>query len=789
MKPQHLSRWLLKLILAISLNLGGLSTAAANNGVFCDAESCGIQIHPHLRITASIDNFYEESADRYEMVGDLVITTPMKSIDLLDASLVVSKAADGAEIAYEVYGTAKAPFADIPLLGNAGAHAQPYASVGLVSRETLQSLLASGQPPLPLAENPEDPEDEDSPIKEPGYLFFHFGSGLSFDVPLNELIGSANENLGFSVPGDQSVTLIFDPEEPYFYMSTESLFEFTETMQQAMEWAREENQQRDNGQENDAAREEGKNILKELPLPSLNSAAWSTEGGIPLRLDTVWGLPEWLDEIKGHLYLDASMPMYKFFELSGEIVTSIGRAGYVQAGNGDLAVNFDLIPGFLNFNMELGRASAGVVINDEEQSGFFSGVKKPDTSFLPSWIPLTPTSETRISGYISGTNPKASSLSAKGEFGFSPDFISSLIGVELNDIVLSQAQMNISADGLSIRGKSNTSIHPSIKLNKSTDVEIYLPFANLAEASIRIRGEIMIIGAGISPTELEISKRGFYINGQMHMPFSVIAMSGKIAAGGPALSGSTKINLPLEKITTALRDASGAVASARSKVNELQVLVDAEIRKVIERRESHAGKLRSATDALSAAQSTVSRLQSAIDYQYRRISSYRSAISSKYRWYKSQPWYKKSWAWGVYAGYKTYKYSQIGAAYTKIGALKAARLTAIVALEAAKYALDLLRAATETLPVEMDPKVASLIVSKESANLVLLAAEEVLKRIPVIDLNAGTRLLVSLDKSGLRGNMAMVVNDKNLVGGRVNFDPVPNACIELPVVGELCTRF
>ncbi len=256
-------------------------------------------------------------------------------------------------------------------------------------------------------------------------------------------------------------------------------------------------------------------MIDKIPLPELNQIAWSSEGGIPLKLETVWGMPLVIDDIKGHLYVDAAMPLYKFFELNGEIVTSIGEQGYTQAGNGNLSVNFDLIPNFLNFHFNLGRASAAVVVNAEEQTGFFSGVKQPDTSFLPDWLPLTPTNETQISGYISSAYPHLNFLKAKGEFGFSPKFLSNLIGVTLNDIVLNQSEMKIGAQGMTLTSKTSVSIHPAININKSTHIEINIPFANIADSLIKISGDIMVLGTGISPAILEISKNGFYINGQL----------------------------------------------------------------------------------------------------------------------------------------------------------------------------------------------------------------------------------------------------------------------------------
>ncbi len=196
MKQNNWNKLLLAIPASLALNMFASTESLADSRVDCNIDYCRIEIHSSLSISAAVDNFYREADGRYEMVGDLIVDTPAGTVDLLDADLVFEPNPEGSVIALEVYGIAQAPFAAIPLLGNGSTSAQPVAALGLVSRNTLQTLLADGQKPLPLAENPKDPEGDQTDIIEPAYLFFHFASGLSFDIPLNHLLNTDKENFG-----------------------------------------------------------------------------------------------------------------------------------------------------------------------------------------------------------------------------------------------------------------------------------------------------------------------------------------------------------------------------------------------------------------------------------------------------------------------------------------------------------------------------------------------------------------------------------------------------------------
>jgi hypothetical protein len=197
----------------------------------------------------------------------------------------------------------------------------------------------------------------------------------------------------------------------------------------------------------------------------------------------------------------------------------------------------------------------------------------------------------------------------------------------------------------------------------------------------------------------------------------------------------------------------------------------------------------SAAAAVSLAQATVDSLQSAINHEYSNIRTWKAQISSKYSWYKSQPWYKKASAYASYLAYAASKNASIAAAYTKIAAYEASKAAANLALSAAKQALVIAQQAIVTFPINADPRVAGLFAARETAELALRAAEAGLDAIPRIDGDLKAQVALSLDHRGLGGRVFAKLNGQTLQEGTVTFGAHPKACIQIAAVGEVCAAF
>jgi len=819
------------MLAALGLTLAA-PVPAASAGLDCDPQRCVITVTENLSFEAAADAVLD-GLRGIEVYGDVIVHTPQESLSLTRAELVFRPNDGGAGPAYELYGTAVPPMAELPLLDQARLRAEPIAAVGLVSRATLKTLLEDDDYRLPLAENLRDSERDPVTLIEPAYLFFHFETGLSLDLPLGDWLGIDEEQgehnpFAFAVPGDKSVTFILDPVEPYFFLSQDARALLMEALgpdyQEANAAAQaRQAEQADPGATGDTASADGQSDPAAAGatgqeatgtsgqggqdtadgqsrgdgddqdggslLPELGEVAFSWLGGIPFEPLTTWGLPADAGRFKGHVYLDATVPLYKFIELTGKVVTHTSADGFEQGGNGDVQVAFDLIPNLLSFSFPLGNASAGVRVTEDDVVSYFSGINAPDYSFLPPVIPVLPTNAIRVAGYISSSHPLDSRIVAEGSFGYDMSGFRSLTGLDLRDLELSHARLSIGAGGVSLHGRSGVSIHPSIALGGEAVVDIYFSPRSPETSYLEMRGQMLVAGVGLKPVVLRLDRTGLFVEGAFVTPLSEIALAGEITGSGPSLTGSAGIAFGVGEVRAAIEKARAKVLDAQRKVEVLNDVVATQRAIVTREREETVSRLIQARSQLAAAQQRLEGLEASIAGHYRAISSYRSQISSKYRWYRSQPWYKKAWAWSSYAAYRAAKNAQIAWRYGQTGALNVAKAGAQAALEVAKGTVRAIEASIAVIPIDADPRVSGPLLALQSARAALTVAEAALPKLPDIDADIRGDVILTLSHQGVRGRLNASANGVTLAGGRVTLGTKPEACIDLATLGALCVPF
>ncbi|MGI9332144.1 MAG: hypothetical protein ACR2RL_03215 [Gammaproteobacteria bacterium] len=792
--------------LALAIAAAGVIPQPAEAaGLECSLERCTLAVNDRLSFEVDARGALDVDYG-IELSGDVTMHAPGLSVALLDSTLIFEPTPEGADMAFELYGTARAPFPALPLFKDATFHAEPMAAVGLVSRHTLKQLMEDDEAgyTLPLAENPKDEQGDPDDLIEPAYLFFHFESGLALDLPLGKWLQlnqdeDAHNPFDFSVPGDKSATFVLDPAEPYFFLSQDAREFASDKLEQARALAAEANEQRQRESEpaqasdNNAAQqdrpdandgEDGGSLL-----PDLGEIAFSTFGGIPFEPQMDWGLPRDVGYFKGHLHIDTTIPLFKFVEINGAVVTRIDEHGFEQAGNGDVQVTFDLIPGLLNFNFPLGNATAGIKLTDEELMTYFSGLNHPDYSFVPSFIPMVPSNTTIVAGYISSDRPQDTQIHAEGQFGYDMSGLRELTGIDLSNLAVSTARLDVDVNGARLQGRTSSSIHPSIDLGGQISVDIYFPFRNPADARVQLRGDMQVAGIGLTPVMITVDKTGLHVRGDFVTPISLIRMTGDITSAGPSLAGRASVTFALNAIADAINAARADVIKAAAEVTRLQLIVDQNRRIVRADRDRDAANLQKARQDVANARNKVAGIQSSINYHHSRIRSYNSAISAKYRWYKRQKWYNKPWAWGVYVGYRAGKSAQIGAAYAAIAGLETAKATAQSALRIAEAVLYATEQAMDLTPIDLDPRVAGPLAAKEIALAALKVAEAALPPLPVINADVRGVIDARLDAGGLKGALKLEAGSLAIADGYVEFGLKPRACISLANLGDICTPF
>ena len=801
---------------------------------------CELRIAESLTLETTVANMIDNYDQSYQLSGTVTLVSGSTRFPLQEADLVVELGDEP-----ELYGSAIVPFDKMKGLEKATFETLPRVIVGLAQGDTIEDLVGKQ---IPL----NDGISEKGTKRPDGlpHIFFHADVGLAMSYDFGEDYSALN-NFVFSMPGSVSMTAIFDPSDPYIYWSYDqtggidlnglkkkeengvtlydleddqgnlkvrfSQMDSGELIEQnfetgeitiynrnadgnyVMEGGNPDNPVVLDGKQFDGAG--GKRLdgddndkkstdddkSKEGGGADIGAFGFSLNGWIPYEAQNAEGMPLELDSFSGQIALSGTIPMPGGVNLDGDVITYIGEHGFAQGGNGDLVWGLPFLPDFISFDIELGAASAAVKITDDEQLTFVSGELKPDTAFMADILPVMPEAGAKVQGYIDNQFGDAF-ISIEGQMGLGADTFGQWIGIDLNSLNMTTASMLISAEGFSVDGKTAMQIHPSIQINSEVNVHASMSWLAPEETTLRLSGNMDIYGVALEDVVVEISGRGMFVNGAFVTPLTRIGLSGEINNSGAELTGVGQVILGLGDITGAMQDAHEALTKAQTEVEKIDFAIASMRTTIAAEREKHARALANARSAVSSAQSTINGLNSKISAEYKAISSRKSQISSWYRWYKKAKWYQKASRYSRYVYEKSWRNADIARRYVTIAAYKTSLVAANAALELAKLTLKGLEAATNTFPIDLDPRIISLFAAKETANLALEVAKLPFASVPFIDGDFSGDIELSLGTSGIYGNVSANINGFSLLEGSLGFDPHFEACIRIPTFGLACTK-
>ena len=247
------------------------------------------------------------------------------------------------------------------------------------------------------------------------------------------------------------------------------------------------------------------------------------------------------------------------------------------------------------------------------------------------------------------------------------------------------------------------------------DPLIYVIAKPAQRSMVAITGRASVLGV-TSETDVHINDRGFrfYTRGQIFDAFNaqIEVAGGDLSNGGTIYAMAHMQNDLTSRIT---RIASEAIAEAtrqtrrdmgkardeidraRREVARLEGVIVAQRRIVRQERARDCAGIAFAEGEVAKAQREVNRLQGKINRLHRLINN------NKDQWWNVPGW---------------------GA---EIAVLETAKGTAFAGLEAARLVLGGIKEGCNTVPVDLDPRVAGPIVAKETANGVLIATRETLR--------------------------------------------------------------
>ncbi|MFK7992886.1 MAG: hypothetical protein AB8B87_02030 [Granulosicoccus sp.] len=805
--------------------------------------SCQLQLLPGLTLESTLSNTIEISSNEFQLTGTVTVVTPAFSIPLNNTSLTARLGS-----APELYGETEVPLDQMPLLKDANFETIPRAVLGLAQSATVEELVGE---PLPL--NTAQAQNGTKRAQNKPYLLFHLDAGVKFSLNMDEQLELLNEidftipgslkataildlfdpyfYLAYSKdggidlnklkrkPADDNGLVVYeikDEKEEKVVMTftldtktgvmaeqnflTDSIIyyernESGDFVQQnvandplVLEGSQFENLDKKQNPDKDNGDDSNKDDKDPDSSTPIDAIGFSANGWIPYDAADTGSMPADVSSFSGQIFLRGEIPLSPVVAINGDVVTYMGAHGLAQGGNGSVSLGIPGLPDIFDFDIELGNASAAVTFTDAAQKVFVSGEMAPDFEFLKGILPIMPTNKSRVEGYV-GNDLQNTFLMIEGEMNMGADTLGQLIGVNLDSLALSRSRMIIDAHGVEISGSTRMQISPDIQLDSDVSVYASLSWNNPDDLSLEITGNMNVFGVALEDVSLEISSRGMSVNGAFVTPLTRIAMHGRIDSAGPMLGGTGSIVLDLASITASMQDANDTLVAAQEAVRTLDNQINAARAEVAANRERDQRALADARSKVSVAQSAVNSLNSRIAAEYRAINSHKSRISSKYRWYKQAKWHQRASRYASYAAEKSWRSADIARRYATIGALKGSLAVANIALNTAKSVLKGIEQAIDVTPIDLDPKVAALIVAKETALQALELARLPFRDVPFINASVSGDITLTLSLKGISGTVQANAGGASLLKGTIAFNPVPQACISVPTFGNACTKF
>jgi hypothetical protein len=259
-----------------------------------------------------------------------------------------------------------------------------------------------------------------------------------------------------------------------------------------------------------------------------------------------------LGDFDGHLYIKGSGNIYKALTIDGEMMLSFNQEGggiesfaqSLQIGaNGALGVSVDFLP-FTSFGFDLGDATVVGRTSEGSNYAYLSGELAPDTSWLPSFVPVVPEVHVRVEGLISD-DIETSYLSAEGMYKMDLAPLGDAMGIDLNVMESVEGSLDINRDvGIEFHGISKRSFSPLVAV--SGDMQVHGRFGNPDNWYLEMSGAMSVGGVGLAGESLmRLSNEGLVVSGSVDTGIASIEVIGEVTPSGLTLRGTAGTSIDL----------------------------------------------------------------------------------------------------------------------------------------------------------------------------------------------------------------------------------------------------
>ncbi|MFK8023477.1 MAG: hypothetical protein AB8G26_05880 [Ilumatobacter sp.] len=729
--------------------------------------------------------------------GDIVVPTAGGDLELENADIAVGVGPDGEPT---ISGTAQVPFPTEGAFADAQINQLPVGEVGSAYGRDLVHLGAHLQ-------------------NDTRYLFFSFDGGLDVELPFGGQEGFEAVPTQIAVPTGQSATLVIDPSDPYFYVGSncpdlskddeDSDDDQNDDSDRDQSDDRNDNDRNNNDSEDDEDRdsaadqdddeESGAYYTLEpsnLPAGQECGIGISINGNIPAPATAAGG------EFTGHVVVDGVVPLYAGIELDGSAVVALRDPGARTVGWGTVQATVPLIDDWVDIQIPLANAAVEIQAEGTRIGVAYEGSlgdESPSYELPLIGVPITLPANGTVEwdarfGFVESggewsLDPE-SFAEVSGEFGLGFSSFGDLLGVELDDFATQSGSFRIDRTGVTASGATELQIHPSLQTGAATQFDLRIDATDWTQSQLDFAADVEVAGYDLASADVSIGGTGLAVAGEVDLGFVRSAVSGTIGADGFEFTGSAGVEVSLDGLAQASRNTSDWLQDRIDEVQRLDDDIEAAREDVRESRRNRDAGFTAARDWLQEAIDNLNELDDETDENNDKIAELRGKIADEIAWYEGlTPLEKIGKSVGHLARLSAWR-TDIGVRNTRNFAIDDVyRPAAVGVLTGAQEALDLVQAGLDALPVDTNPKVASLIAAKVIATEALELAQGTVELFEIEGSLKGD-ISVRLASDGVGGSFSGELCGPNnctaLPGGSLQLGAETSICVELPGVGERC---
>lgn len=350
----------------------------------------------------------------------------------------------------------------------------------------------------------------DAPLKdERKYVYFTFSAG--FEAKLGDMTVSG--------PNGQSVTMALDPSDPSFFLKA--------SLGGLM------------GPVDDA------------------SVGFSIGGHLPFTPENTWGIADDVAEFDGHIWIGGKVNLNDFelpIAIGGNTVVDVdpnqdGQTLFTDPANGlrfgsNSELDLSLEAGAIGFEIPIAKSTIVGRAGSAEAWAFYSGKVKSGNGWMPAEVPLKNTMQLQAAGHAS-THLEESYFKAEGQLSFDAGKLGDWTGLDLNDLALAQATLLVDKDGVLVTGTASAAFSPYVGLQGNVDAVGY--FNGQPQGwYVTLDGRLVVSGIDLSAdAHARLDRNGMQVSGKFQTPISLIDMSGAITKAGVDVRGAAKVTIPI----------------------------------------------------------------------------------------------------------------------------------------------------------------------------------------------------------------------------------------------------